>query len=252
MRFPVAVVFSCLLASSLHAGNVLDQDLVLQFYLNGNKLAESSSTTDPSVELNTLDFGGWQGTASLVSSGAPQLTDTLPYTLALTSVDLTCVNPSGCVSAGFHFTDSVTFSDAKDFFNQPYSISVQGSGIDTFIFLSGQTGGLDAVGQVNAFLQAGQYDFKTSGIIGNVSVGGLKGASFGDNITNPVSFQISGSFDMLPGEFNQTVSLPHSFELMLGPAAAAPTDTPEPGSLALAGGFLLTGLAALAWRRVRN
>jgi|SRR6185312_267302 len=251
MRFSVAVVFSCLLASSLPAGTVLNQDLVLHFYMNGNKLAEGETLTDAEVDLNALDFAGWDGHASLVSSGAPGLTYALPYTVALTNVGLTCTDPDGCPGALLGFTDTVTFSDATDFLNQPYSISVQGSGIDTFLFLSGRTDGFDAVQQVNAFLPAGPYDFKTSGIIGNVSVGSPGAASLG-NSSSPVTFQFSGSLSMLPADFNQTVSLPHSFEVMLGPEAAAPFDTPEPGSWALTGGCLLSILAAFAYRRGRS
>ncbi len=252
MRLSVAVIFSCLLASSLHAGYVMSQDLLLQFNDNGKTLAQTESTTTNTakVDLNELNSDEWLGTGSVVSSGAAGLTYALPYTVALTDVSLTCSNQAGC-SGGFHFTDTVTFSDASDFANQPYSIFVKGDGPGTFLFLSGKTGGFDAVGQVNAFLPDGTYDFKSSGLIGNVTVGLPSSASLG-NATSPVTFQISASFFMDSSEYGQTVSLPHSFELMLGPEAAAPTGAPEPGSLALAGGCLLSGLAAFAWKRVRS
>ena len=269
MRVPITAALSCLLVSSLHADTVLYQDLVLKFFVNGNLQSSVSSAQDSTVTLNDLGSSGWAGTASLIASANSNTNGTLPssaspqeslnnlqlpYTIDLTNLSVTCLNQNGCKSALFSFEDDLLLSDGSSFYKQPYSVGVTGTGdVDVFPFYQATVNGLDAF-RVNAALNAGTYNFQTSGTIGNVSSGNFTfdpRGPFGNvsvgNFTDPQGFVLKGSFAISGAEFNQTVSLPHSFEVTLG--AAPVSSSPEPGTWWMAGGCLLSAIIVLAARR---
>ncbi|HVY91381.1 MAG TPA: hypothetical protein VHA14_01480 [Bryobacteraceae bacterium] len=219
---------------------IVSQEMLAQYFDNGQLIAGATSTTDSFVQLN-LNEGGWEGAAKFIASGTPGSDIVSSYNVRLTDLSMTCLNANGCNSGLFHFSDDVVFSQAINFFDQSYSVSIDGSGGDSFVFLSvkNTANDLDVIHQVNAVVNAGTYNFQTSGLIGNV------GAT--DNVTGPVEMLITGSFSISPGEFNQTYSLPDSFSLTLNAATTSPA--PEPATWGLAGGLLLGGVAVFLRRR---
>ncbi|HVV46461.1 MAG TPA: hypothetical protein VHC72_14710 [Bryobacteraceae bacterium] len=230
---------------------------MLKFFVNGVQQNIASSVKDAEVTLNALG-SDWEGHASLIASVASDPLDALsdlqlPYTVSLTNLSATCINESGCKSSGFSWEDDVVFADGTPFLKGPFSASVTGSGdVDAFPFVSATVNGLNSF-RASAGLNAGIYNFQTSGLIGNVSTapftnpGGIFGNLSAGNLSNAQGFVIKGSFALSPAAFNQTVTLPHSFELTMG--AAPESTSPEPGTWWMASGCLLSTLVLFASRR---
>lgn len=245
MRYLVAGTLLCLAAASAQASTIVSQRLTLRTSVDGVVQTSLNKSTTSLSELDVLDFtaGGWTGSAELVATGAPGATFASPYEIDLTHVSLVCGADPGqtCSALMFSFNDNVILSTGSDFANQPYSISLTGSGPAATLSLSANSSSKPIFPAVsNQTVAGGDYSFSSSGLIGNISAANLSGT---------VNFLIAGSFGVASGNPGDTISLPDSFALTLG--AAPVTATPEPATWALAGGFLLIGIGAIGRLRRR-
>jgi len=243
LRYLIAGSLLALLAFSVQASTIVSQRLLIRPVVDGVAQTSQQVVTTTSSELDLVNFngGGWTGNAELVTSGTPGATFTDPYDLSFTHVDLYCGADPGetCDSLSIQFTDTVQLLTGADYENQPYSISLTGSGPDAMFSLMARTGGTQIFPAIAARdAPAGNYSFSTSGLIKNIPA---------SNLTGAVTFTITGNFGVLSGNPGDAIQLPDSFALTLG--AAPLTVTPEPGTWSLAGGCLLFAIGAFGLRR---
>lgn len=239
MRLLFAGTLCCLLASSVQAGTIVSQSLLFRDIGNGLTDQTLSSTIVSDLDLQVAT-AGWEGTASVATNGTPGTTFDFPYDFELSGVNVTCMLEQGCGALSFQFFDNVRLSTIGDLAGQPFSISVTGSGPAATFSMKGSVNGNSTFNELDD-LVAGTYNFNTTGNIVGLDT---------SNLTDSVFFQISASYGVSSGAQGDVISLPHSFQLLMATSTAAPT--PEPATWGLTGGFLLSGIAAFAWRRMRQ
>jgi hypothetical protein len=225
------------LCGPLRAGTIGSDLLGLGFEIGNHDYGPFYSTSD--VLTRSINQGGWEGTASLRTNFDPA-DPTLPLTLSLTSLNITCERDS-CDSIEFDFEAGFDFDTQLI---TEYQMSLTGSGPDARFAAAIETQQGYYFESPTEFAHSGNYDRVRSGALEYIGYGNSSLCGCSGNFSEGYDLLIAGEFEIGDSRRGTHVVLPDSFEIQL--------NSPEPGSFFLVSSALLVGLGAWSWRRRRT